>query len=858
MGYYDTARGKEEKARILGLIDEEKAQLRKEHPALFFKPNRFQRRFLEHFRKRKPNGLWPYMSVASAANGVGKAIANSVTVPTPDGFKEWGSVKVGDRLFGADGFWTSVLAVYPQGKKDVFRVTFDDGSSTLVCKEHLWTVRGWSGRRRSETWETVSTEELLARGVKRRVGSSMVRQFEIPRHGAVQYLNRGPVDGYLMGVWLGDGNSKEPNFCKNDVEIFDELVRRGVHVEKRKKYENRAASYAVRGGVLNPYLGTSVSEKRVPKEFFTSSLEDRMDLLRGLMDTDGTVDKRGISSFCSSSQGLAEDVRDLVRSLGGKSWTRKRKTTPKYTYKGDVHTGRDCYITAVAVDFCPFLLPRKAVRWRAPDQNRYLARWIDSIEYSHSEEAMCVTVDAPDSLYLANDYIVTHNTQVLVALMAGCAFGVEILSEFFQGFEFFDDQHRKWAERGLTKPLHYRIICESGDMEESGELWKTIQAWFPEGRYTSSKNGNKHISLIECDNGVMFDVRTHDQKVVAHASSTVDGIFVNEPYPQVLHAEIVGRTRDDGFFIYALTNDKVFDWMNEQIYDDADGQRIVVEFGAIWDNCKDIPGADGHLSRQAILNMINEWEKLGPEQVAARVEGKPVGGSATIYPTFSQSPGIHIIDPDTIDPEHPIYCIMDPHDSKPPAIQWIEQGPHESRVVAEWPTEDYVRMGPTRFTIPEVSTIIKEIERNFAHGQVVWRFMDPNKGATPYANTGRTVQGEYLECGLEFALALSDDLQVGHARLAAMLFYNAKEPCVYPNTPAFRIVNHCKNSITALAKYGLKKKAVPGASLFASVDKKFKDFADLPRYYAVSRQPFMRVSEIRGESDDIYSGRIPK
>lgn len=849
----------EEKAGYLAAIEAEERELRGKFPAIFFYPNVYQERYLEHFRRPKNNGHYPFMAIASAGNGAGKAIPHSTVVPTPQGNREWGSIRVGDTLFGRDGQPTLVTALYPQGVRDIYKIRFDDGAEVFADGDHLWSVRAWNDRRAGRGFRDLTTREIIAEGVTRKAGSSpRALHFEIPRQGAARYSARAPLDGYLMGCWLGDGSCAKNEITKSDTFLADEIERRGFGVE-RVENKGRCSSFRVRGGVLKPYLGGNTYTKKIPDGFLTARVEDRLDLLRGLMDTDGSVERAGsASAFYSSSILLATGVLELARSLGAKASLRQRKTLAKYRHKGELRDGAPSWIVSIASDFCPFLSPAKAGKWVAPSQARYLTRFVESIEFSHREEASCVTVDAKDSLYLVNDYVVTHNTACLAAMMVGSAFGKESLGDYFQDFQYFDDLHKRWLDRGLHNPLHFRIICESGDMEEGGSLWRTIQEWFPVGRYQAVKGKGANYAKILCDNGVVFDVRTHEQKIVAHAGANPDAIFINEPFPQAIWAEMVGRTRGGATIVGAMTPDRAFGWMQEPIYDAADGTRLIVEYGTTWDNCKDIPGTRGHLSKYDIENMIEEWRKLGDDVLEARLNGRPKFNTLAVYPMFSQTLGQHIIRPMPFDDQDPVYCIIDPHDIRAPAIAWFVQSKHEAWCVAEWPAwpEDYARMGPTKMTISQVAHAVRDIERRlFRPGQVCFRFMDPNKGPTRYGNSGMTVQEEYAACGLHFDMALTDDLEVGHNRVRESLWFDSSKPCVFPNIPFLRFFETAGNVTAAMTKYSEKRNAYAGASLSARLDPKYKDMADVVRYFMVSMQPYEKVSALNSEADTIYSGR---
>ncbi len=452
-------------------------------------------------------------------------------------------------------------------------------------------------------------------------------------------------------------------------------------------------------------------------------------------------------------------------------------------------------------------------------------------------------------------------TSLMAPMMVGCAYGPDEVSEWMEQIPMWQQELDKRLRRG--GPLHYRIVCHADAMKENGPVLSAIQEWFPKGRYKTDKAGKTYVSQITCfdEDGeicCIFDVKTHDQEKTAHAGANLDGVFVDEPMPEGLYSETVGRCRKDGAFISMfLTPLEVAGWMIDQIIDDADDREIVVVTGSLWDNCKDIPGTRGHISREVIERQIREWEKLSPHELEARVYGTFSHLSGALFKNFK--PASHVIDDMLIPDDAPIYCIIDPHDMKAPFITWVARLPHEAVVIREWPTEEYTKLGENTMTLSQVVSVVREIERPF-RSQVVHRIMDPNKGRTPHrgVETTKTVQDEYREAGLDFLLAAEDDLQVGHDCIRQMLFYDVKQPISEKNRPFLRVLRTCENTAKSLARYGIKKNPTPGGSLTANIDKKHKDPVDNVRYFSVSMVPYEPVGVTRAFYDSIMSGRVKK
>lgn len=359
-----------------------------------------------------------------ACKGPGKLQPKSMLLDTPDGLRRWGDLRAGDRVFAVDGSATRIVRCFDNGVVDQFRVWFDDGSSTLCGAEHLWRVRGHNERSRvgfksgrSEEWVTLTTAEIIARGVRSKNGRWAQRQFEIPRHGAVQLPHAVlPVDPYMMGVWLGDGTRRTGHYTNIDPEVETEIVRRGYQIGARRKQGRNVLGLVTQlrvAGVLD--LGSP--NRYVPDVFKRASIAQRIDLLRGLMDTDGTVGRDAHMEYATTSRRLADDVVWLVRSLGGVAFIKDSIKKPfYYGKKREKIVGRDCYRVTVRTDFSPFLIERKTARFVPPtnkSRTRYLTRYIDRIEPAPAEDSMCIEIEHPSRCYLANDFIVTHNTAVL-------------------------------------------------------------------------------------------------------------------------------------------------------------------------------------------------------------------------------------------------------------------------------------------------------------------------------------------------------------------------------------------------------------------------------------------------------------
>jgi predicted ribonuclease YlaK len=418
--------------------------------------------------------------------GTGKAQPLDARVLTPDGWRRMGQIEPGHKVMTPDGTAATVLAVFPQGTKDIYRVRFTDGSSTECCREHLWYTQTTLNRDQHKPGSVKSLEEIMG---CLRYGAQQKRNHSIPLTAPVPFGEKTfPLDPYLLGCLLGDGSISvgHPSLTSADAFLIAEcepllakvgcsfgspqgytypilsgttgapamgFVRRDPATGEEKTYKHlrevvadgfsctsvyRAcsgkfrqhkgfewrsieptvqSSHAVKNALMELELwGHRAEEKCIPEAYLLGSIEQRIALLQGLMDTDGTIDKRGCCSFSTTSPRLVEGFRFLVQSLGGTVTVQMRQTS--YTHKGEKRVGRPSFTCMPCLPewLVPFRLPRKVARLRTPRKYKP-RRHIDCVEFVGRKEAKCILIDHPEHLYITDDFIVTHNT--LLATAAG-------------------------------------------------------------------------------------------------------------------------------------------------------------------------------------------------------------------------------------------------------------------------------------------------------------------------------------------------------------------------------------------------------------------------------------------------------
>lgn len=388
--------------------------------------------------------------------GLGKANWIESFVFTPDGKKKIKDIKVGNEVIGSDGKPTVVKGVYPQGIKKLYKVTFNDGSSTLITENHVWAVNNRNNYR-GEPHILLTTEQMMdENGFKIHKGHGCNKnkdyqiktyykepsgnnKWQIPMVKPINFeKNNLPLDPYAMGCLLGDGSFAQKTiiFSTADKEILDvlnELLPTDIEIVKKSGSEydyslrrNNPRKYNSLTRIIESYalMGKKSLNKFIPDDYKYASVSERLSLLQGLMDTDGCPIPDGYGTeYCTVSKQLALDIQELVETLGG-SARLKIKKKPKYIYKGIKKTGKTAYRLNIKLPngFCPFRLTRKKEIYITPTKYQ-VSRYIKDITYEKDGEAVCIRVANPDGLYVTDHCIVTHNTPTalswLVSLKCG-------------------------------------------------------------------------------------------------------------------------------------------------------------------------------------------------------------------------------------------------------------------------------------------------------------------------------------------------------------------------------------------------------------------------------------------------------
>ena len=359
-----------------------------------------------------------------ASVGNGKALKNGTGVLTSTGYKAIECLTLDDKVIGHDGKPCNVVGVYPQGVRECYSVTFSDGVSVIADKDHVWQVQTSADRCAGKLGKTFTTKELIEINWTNYRGNSLF----IPMVSPVSLPSKDlPLDPYTLGALLGDGHLA---INKVDITTDEWIVRKLVlPPDVSPVFKERLTEHVCTYNVLGKRVGSRAHnnlvdimrslglagklslDKFIPENYLWGSIEQRYNLLLGLLDTDGYATKSGLGEYSTSSKQLSLDVKHLAQSLGGTA-NILVKEKPTYFHNGEIREGNTSYrvFIKLPVEFPLFSLPRKLAMVPSNIQRKQPYRSFKNIEYAGDFEATCIAVDGPNHLFVTENHIVTHNT----------------------------------------------------------------------------------------------------------------------------------------------------------------------------------------------------------------------------------------------------------------------------------------------------------------------------------------------------------------------------------------------------------------------------------------------------------------
>jgi predicted ribonuclease YlaK len=551
--------------------------------------------------KRQYNKFIIYRPIQPVGNDIGFLPGPQpldAKVLTPTGWTTMGELKMGSTVISRDGKPTKVIGIYPKGTKSVYKVNTNIGS-TECCEDHLWLTRTSRNKRLTsikttrEIMDTLQDQHHLPRneavqftgnelplspytfGALLGDGSlaskitlyntddDIIKRVNDEVKSLGYVLHKNNKMSYDVVSVLSDYNNRPGrqvrtvNMVTNEINSYPSMVMAsksigvgtgGIYKRCNKnqiianiryeftnsnRYENAIKNIFYELELLN-----IIDEaKFIPAIYKYSSIEDRIELLRGLMDTDGTIKENGEASFCTTSKRLALDVIELVKTLGGRANLHSRNRIGK----SNIYNGAEIICRKISYEFTislpgtinPFYMKRKA-KMHKPERGLSPVT-IKSIEYIGEKEVQCILVENPEHLYITDDFIVTHNTmeEKLTPWFQAVMDNFEVLFTSHSGdkwrtnFEMARRKDKIQMEaityiRGRSIPNAIILIDESQNLTK--DEVKTILTRAGENTkiiLTGDLEQIDHANLDATNNGLAYVIdKFKDSKLAGHITFT--------------------------------------------------------------------------------------------------------------------------------------------------------------------------------------------------------------------------------------------------------------------------------------------------------------------------------------------------
>lgn len=644
----------------------------------------------------------------TAANQVSKPLCVKTEIPTPNGFKLLGELCVGDYVFGQDGKPTRIIDIPYIGEESGYEVVFNDGSSVACGITHDWICKGYKERFRKKykigrgkktgkefdnvdygKWTIVDTKTIILRG-KYSPETKATLRYSIPISEPAKNENKSLFDPYLVGLYLGNGSNHSICFNGLDHDVHSYVLKYGRMINAKATAINRVTIYLNNKCWLElSRLGlcTFSYQKTIPDEYMFGSEEQRISLLHGLMDSDGTCDKRGTNyNYSTTSEKLAKQVLELVCSLGGIGQIKRYKS---YYYKkdnGEKINCRDHYVVTIWTRFNPFRSKRKSSRWRFSEKYKH-ERVIEKIIPVDSRRMKCITVDNEDGSFLCTrNYIVTHNSSTAIRKNIHLATAPKLWKEFWPAL----------PDKMPPGLFWYFYPTQAVATTEFEEKW--VKTFLPKGEYKNhpqfgwKEEYNKNeIYAIHFNTGVTIQFKSYSQKVKDLQTSSVYHLTCDEELPVEYLPELKARLNaTDGYFltVFTATLGQIF-WKQamepstgeEEKFPDALKITVSLFDSMRYEDGSPSPWTEEKIKR-AIANCPTEAE------VQRRVYGRFVKSEGLMYEGFDLNKNMS--DNHPLPQSWDIYAGVDPgsggKSGHPAAIVFVAVNPQgtEGRVFRGW------------------------------------------------------------------------------------------------------------------------------------------------------------------------------
>lgn len=382
----------------------------------------------------KPWSNTDYIHALVGPGGVGKALPVTTKVRTKDGWIEIGKCKIGDEIVTPFGGLTKITGVYPQGVRPCYKIYFKNGITTVADENHLWTVRTKKliKNYRKDIYKPYDRHSITI--TTRNLYDSDYHKYSIPLVKNIYGDNKDfIIPPYVLGVLLGDGylaDDRMANWSRLIISGDEEdIIKRCsilLNAEYKMHNDNNYDNVIYCDNSINKELERlrllcHSKYKSIPKDYLYSSINQRMELLKGLMDTDGSIDKaKGRYRFTTTSKYLKDDFIELCKSLGY-----------NVGVSIDNRNRNECYNISIQTNDCIVSSDKKIGIYNSIIKNNEFYNdhlRITRISKVSPRETVCISIDSPEKLYVIDDYIVTHNTYVTKYVIDNCKYSSSVIA----------------------------------------------------------------------------------------------------------------------------------------------------------------------------------------------------------------------------------------------------------------------------------------------------------------------------------------------------------------------------------------------------------------------------------------------
>jgi hypothetical protein len=583
----------------------------------------------------------------TSANQVSKDLESNTLIPTPSGFVKIKDLQIGDYVFDQNGIKTKVIGIPYEGRGPGYRLTFSDGSEVVCGPNHDWICKGSRQRFRKNykkyngenfdnnqygLWIVKSLKEIMAYYSPL---SSNYQRHSIPVCDLVKFDKKNIFDPYAIGYLIGNGSLSSPTI-KVTINSLDSDISEYFITEHGAKQQGKPIDYRLpvelRNKIVNLGLNVKSIYKSIPPAYLSADVDQRLALLRGLMDSDGTVGKRGFDvSFSTSSKNLAYDFASLVHSLGGIAQIKRRSAGYK---KNGLHVRcNDSFHVSIWTKFNPFRSARKSAKWVFSNKYKF-ERILNKIEYVGEINSRCITVEAIDGSFLCTrDYIVTHNSSTAIRKNINLATNPLLWKEFWP-------QLQAWQKPGL---FWYFYPTKETVTTEVEEKWE--KEFLPQGEFkTHPQYGWKieydkgNVHAIKFNTGVTIQFKTYAQKVKDLQTSSVYHLTCDEELPVELLPELKARLNaTDGYFlmVFTATLGQLY-WKQtmEPATPDEEKHKDALKIQvSLFDSMRYEDGSPSPWTKEKIQRAINNCPTEA--EIQRRIYGRFVKSEGLMYEGFS-------------------------------------------------------------------------------------------------------------------------------------------------------------------------------------------------------------------------------